>query len=197
VIRRFNPKYGKNACVIVAGEYFATRDDMLIETVLGSCIAVCLMDAGNGVSGMNHFMLPSNRADPADASSRAGRYGAHAMELLINEMMHQGADRLALTAKVFGGGNVTRVREGTLRVGEWNTAFALDFLEREGIPVAARDVGGLTGRRIVLFTREGNVKLRRLGGSETGRVVTRELDYHAHVVERPEPRPAEDALTLF
>jgi len=197
VIRRFNPRYGKQTCVIVAGEYFATREDMLVETVLGSCIAVCLMDTGRGVSGMNHFMLPANRTEAADASGRAGRYGAHAMELLINEMMHQGANRLALTAKVFGGGNVTRLREITLKVGEWNSAFALDFLEREGIPVLTQDVGGPTGRRIVLFTRGGAVKLRRLGSGETGHVARRETDYHTRVVERPEARPAEDALTLF
>lgn len=197
MIRRFNPRYEKETCVIVAGEYFATREDMLIETVLGSCIAVCLMDAGRGVSGMNHFMLPANRAEAADGSGRAGRYGAHAMELLINEMMHQGADRFGLTAKVFGGGNVTRVRESKLRVGEWNTEFALEFLDREGIPVLAKDVEGVTGRRIVLFTRGGNVKLRRLGGAETGQVVTRELDYRSRVVDRTEDRPPEDALTLF
>lgn len=196
MIRRFNARFGRESCVIVAGEYFATREELLIETVLGSCIAVCLMDEGRGVTGMNHFMLPADRSAEADAGDRAGRYGTHAMELLINEMMHLGADRLSLRAKVFGGGNVIRLREGTMRVGDWNTRFALDFLEREGIPVIARDVGGETGRRIILFAPAGNVKLRRLGRTEIGRVVDEELDYSTRIERQPETRPEED-VTLF
>lgn len=196
MIRRYNSRFDKESCVIVAGEFFATRDDVLIETVLGSCIAVCLLDEGRGVTGMNHFMLPANRAVEPAADDRAGRYGTHAMELLINEMMHQGADRMAFKAKVFGGGNVTRMREGAMRVGDWNTRFALEFLEREGIPVISQDVGGDTGRRIILFARGGNVKLRRLGGTEVGRVVREETDYSSRFVELPETRPQED-VTLF
>jgi len=195
VINRFNTRFDKPSCVLVAGDYFATREDMVLETVLGSCIAVCLFDDRSGVAGMNHFMLPANRQPENEA--KAGRYGTHAMELLINEMMHLGANRYDLKAKVFGGGNVNKMREGNLRVGDWNTRFAMDFLQTEGIPVIASDTGGETGRRIVLFTKGGNVKLRRLGGSEVASVASAETRYRQRIVKQAPVAHHEDELTLF
>ncbi|MDH4228292.1 MAG: chemoreceptor glutamine deamidase CheD [Nitrospirota bacterium] len=195
MIQRHNTRYDRPSCVLVAGDYYATREDIVIETVLGSCIAVCMIDERNGVAGMNHFMLPTNRQPESDA--KAGRYGAHAMELLINEMMRLGADRYQLRAKVFGGGNVNKLREGNLRVGDWNTQFALEFLRTEGIPVSAKDVGGETGRRIVLFTVGGAVKLRRLGGSEAASLASAESRYRQSIAERLPKQPEQGDITLF
>ena len=77
----------KNAAVkILPGEYFVDGEDLLVQTTLGSCIAACLWDRVAKVGGMNHFMLPEGAGD-------SGRYGSHAMELLINEMMKRGANK--------------------------------------------------------------------------------------------------------
>lgn len=195
MIRRYNTRFDKPSCVLVAGDYFATGEDMVLETVLGSCIAVCLFDERTGIAGMNHFMLPANRQPDSDA--KVGRYGTHAMELLINEMMHLGANRYDLKAKVFGGGNVNKMREGNLRVGDWNTRFAMDFLHTETIPVVASDTGGNNGRRIVLFTKGGNVKLRRLGGSEAASVASAETRYRQRIAKQMPTEHHEGELTLF
>lgn len=197
MIRRHNRRFDKNSCVLVAGDFFATREDMLIETVLGSCIAVCLYDDKNRVAGMNHFMLPSNRNPRPNGHDKGGRYGVNAMELLINEMMHLGADRYRMRAKVFGGGNVTRAGSGTLRIGDWNTEFALRFLSTEGIPVVNRDVGGETGRRIVLFTSDGKVKLRRLGGREIETVLKEETRYRSRIEYEPRVTDRDGEVTFF
>lgn len=77
-----------NAVKVLPGEYFVSDENMVIMTVLGSCIAACLWDSRARMGGMNHFMLPDG--DLADAS---GRYGSYAMELLINEMLKLGARR--------------------------------------------------------------------------------------------------------
>ena len=197
MIRRPNTRFRKDACVIVAGEHFATRDDVLIETVLGSCVAVCLRDPAAGVAGMNHFMLPDCVDSALAGATKSGRYGAHAMELLINEMMGLGADPRRMQAKVFGGGNVSRTANDSMRVGDWNTDFALNFLDTEGIPVVSRDLGGEHGRRIFFFTREGNVKLRRLGAAEVGTTADRERHYRADIVRELPAAGAAARLTLF
>ena len=49
---------------ILPGEYYVTRSDEAISTVLGSCISACVRDPARNVGGMNHFMLPE------DASAR-------------------------------------------------------------------------------------------------------------------------------
>lgn len=159
MITRPNLKFGAVGHVIVAGEHFATRGDALIETVLGSCVAVCLRDPEAGVSGMNHFLLPGE-APARDAAP--GRYGAQAMANLIGAMRALGASPERMEAKVFGGG-VLRQGEGFgSRVGEYNVRFALDYLTVAGIPVLSRDVGDEVGRRIVLFADTGVVKVRRV-----------------------------------
>ena len=111
-----------DAVKVLPGEYFVSGDELVIMTVLGSCIAACIWDGKARIGGMNHFMLPDG--DGADGS---GRYGSYAMELLINEMLKLGARRETMQAKVFGGGQVM-AGFTTMNVGERNTKFVLDYL---------------------------------------------------------------------
>ena len=102
----YDPQFIRQAVKILPGEYFATNKDTLMVTVLGSCVSACLIDTVNGIAGMNHFLLPSDKGLGEETYGSAARYGMYAMELLIDEMMRLGADKRQLQAKVFGGGNV-------------------------------------------------------------------------------------------
>ena len=74
---------------IVQGEFRVSRDPSeVLSTVLGSCVAVCLWDPTAKVGGMNHFLLP---AAPGQGDAKMLRYGAHAMEVLINEVLKLGS----------------------------------------------------------------------------------------------------------
>ena len=179
------------------GGVWAGRTPGIVRTVLGSCIAVCLRDPAARVGGMNHFLLPSGSSGEAVSA----RYGVHAMELLINECMKQGADRSALEAKVFGGGHVLRVRETDGNVPQSNIRFALGFLETEGIPVVSRDLGGYAAREVYFFTDTGRILLKRL--SETGAVaddraaLEREERASMSPRRRPPAAPDDSNVTLF
>jgi len=96
--------FGKPGVKLLMNEFFVTSDDMVLTTVLGSCVSACIRDPGTGIGGMNHFMLPDDGGDPNRDSSDAMRYGSYAMEVLINELIKSGARRSGLEAKVFGGG---------------------------------------------------------------------------------------------
>ena len=87
-------------------EFYTTREDMVLVTVLGSCVAACIHDRTAGIGGMNHFMLPDDGEQPAQAASDSMRYGAYAMEVLINELIKMGGRRERFEAKVFGGAAV-------------------------------------------------------------------------------------------
>ena len=151
----YHDAYFKTAAVkLMAGEYFVHDDDIVVMTTLGSCIATCLWDRETRVGGMNHFMLPGG-----DASS--GRYGSYAMELLINEMMKRGARRATLEAKVFGGGQVIEGMD-TMNIGERNTAFAVDYLKTERIPIVSRDVQGVYARKVCFLPATGKAMVKRL-----------------------------------
>jgi chemotaxis protein CheD len=149
---------------ILPGEYYVTRGDEAISTVLGSCISVCVRDPVRNVGGMNHFMLPedastgpNNWLDPS--AGLATRYGSYAMESLLNDLLKLGATRERLEIKVFGGG---RVLSGMTDVGARNIAFIHSFIELEGYRVAAEDVGGTQPRKVVYFPASGRVRMRRL-----------------------------------
>lgn len=151
--------FGKSAVKILPGSYYVTGDDMLIVTVLGSCVSVCLHDSVNGVGGMNHFMLPEHGGDPGSHFSGAARYGAYAMEVLINDMLKLGAERRHFTAKVFGAG---KVLSGVGDIGQRNAVFALDYLQREKISLLAKDLGDVYPRKVYLFPQTGRVVVRLL-----------------------------------
>ncbi len=151
----FDPNFQFDAVKVLPGEYFVTDEDLLIVTVLGSCIAACLWDGRAQVGGMNHFMLPEGGGEGG------GRYGSYAMELLINEMMKKGARRESMQAKIFGGGQVMHSFTA-MNVGERNTQFVLDYLRTERIPVVSQDVLDIYPRKVCYFPKSGKAMVKRL-----------------------------------
>ncbi|MEA3178247.1 MAG: chemotaxis protein CheD [Gammaproteobacteria bacterium] len=162
--RFWDPQISSWNVKILPGEYYVTRGEEAISTVLGSCISACIRDPARNVGGMNHFMLPedastgpNNWLDPA--IGLATRYGSYAMESLINDLLKLGATRERLEIKVFGGG---RVLSGVTDVGARNIAFVRSYLELEGYRIIAEDLGGTQPRKVVYFPASGRVKMRRL-----------------------------------
>jgi len=129
----------------------------VLTTMLGSCIAACLHDPVARVGGMNHFLLPEG--ENADRSASL-RYGAYSMELLVNGLLSIGANRERLRAKLFGGGRLT---EALTDIGEKNTAFAEQYLKREGIPLIGGSVRGSSARRIQFWPVSGRARQLSLG----------------------------------
>jgi chemotaxis protein CheD len=155
--RYFDPYFKIETAKILPGEYYATNKDMALVTVLGSCVSACLRDREAGIGGMNHFMLP-------DGAGQGGRYGSYAMELLINEMMKRGATRSSMEAKIFGGGAVI-AGMSSINVGERNTAFVVDYLKTERIPIMAKDVLGPYPRKVCFLPSSGKAMIKRLASS--------------------------------
>jgi chemotaxis receptor (MCP) glutamine deamidase CheD len=146
------------AVTIYIGGVYASGQPMVVKTLLGSCIAVCLHDAVRGVGGMNHFMLPWGNGDGDDA----GRFGVHAMDLLIGAIMKAGGDRRRLVAKVFGGANVLDVPGPVVDVPRQNVEFIRTFLKEEEIPVVSADVGGRYARHVHFHTHDGRAFVKRV-----------------------------------
>jgi chemotaxis protein CheD len=163
----FDSHFRCEAVKVLPGEYYVDRDNLLIMTTLGSCIAACLWDEQARVGGMNHFMLPDGEGD-------SGRFGAYAMERLINELLKLGARRGLLEAKVFGGAQVIAGME-SLNVGERNTRFVLDYLRTERIPVTSKDVLDIYPRKVCFLPATGKAMVKRLAPTQGLRLREREL----------------------
>lgn len=137
---------------------WTVQDTRPIATLLGSCVAVCLYDPKLQLAGMNHFLLPSRKAQAGDDTDVI-LSGDYAMEVLRNAMYARGASPSRLVAKAFGGGNV--VNSIRMAVGERNASFAREWLAREKIPLMASDFGGAWSRKVVFDPLSGDVYCRR------------------------------------
>lgn len=167
-----------DAVKVLPGEYFVSNEELVIMTVLGSCISACIWDGRARAGGMNHFMLPDG-----DSADGFGRYGSYAMELLINEMLKKGARRESMQAKVFGGAQVM-AGFTTMNVGERNTKFVLDYLATERIPVVSQDVLDIHPRKVCFFPVSGKALVKRLAHSHPETLAVEERKGNAATVAK-------------
>lgn len=159
-----NLKFNKKEIVLHPGEYFCSNEDVVMSTILGSCISVVLYDESKRQGGLNHFLLPriGRVSDAGTIEEKSARYGVHAMEVLINNIMKMGSEKSSLKAKVFGGASMFGPMNKEHGVGYINTQFALQFLTKEGIPIIASNTGENTGRKIFFFPKTGKVLMRKI-----------------------------------
>ena len=132
-----------------------------LTTVLGSCVACCMFDPDAHVGGMNHFLL----AEPPSSHSHGvvdEHYGVYLMELLINEMLANGAAKHRLRAHLYGGANLY---PGMAQIGSANAAFAKTFLMRERITLVREDLGGNSARRVDFRPASGLVRCRTVANT--------------------------------
>lgn len=178
--------------IITIGGLHASQDPCIIKTLLGSCIAACLYDPITRIGGMNHFMLPENQDSGGGSASELTRFGVNAMDQLIGVMMRLGADRRRFVAKIFGGAHVLETSEHAESVPKKNIRFIRTFLEEEGFPLLAEDVGGYNARQVQFSATEGMARVRKLASNATrSKLLVKE---RAKIVEPP---PAFGAITLF
>ena len=172
----FDREHGSEAAKILPGEYYATGRDMVLVTVLGSCVCACIRDKVSGIGGMNHFMLPDSGQDQSNPLGESARYGTYAMEILINQLLKMGAKRANFEAKVFGGGAVLRGFTVS-NVGERNAQFVLKFLETEKIHIAAQDLLDIYPRKVYFFPKSGLVRVKKLKKVHNDTIINRENEY--------------------
>jgi chemotaxis protein CheD len=180
--RTWDARLGRPLAKLMPGEYYVTRHDEIIFTVLGSCVSACVRERKLMIGGMNHFMLPLDRSKGTSAwaeslVSSATRYGNVAMEHLISDILKLGGQRANLEFKVFGGG---KVLDTTLDVGALNAQFVRDYLKNEGFVVTAEDLGDDFARKLYYSPVTGVVRVKRLTATVNRVVFEREQTLAPH-----------------
>ncbi|MBL8598744.1 MAG: hypothetical protein JNL14_13495 [Devosia sp.] len=174
---------------LVGGE-----EDLTFSTILGSCIAACIRDVEARVGGMNHFLLAEPSGSARDRYGASARYGAFAMEQLINKVLTRGSGRKGnLEIKVFGGG---LINSALTDVGAKNIEFVRQFLADEGYTLAGEDVGGAFARRVMFKPHSGRAFVKRLDSDAGASVEREELSIVRKRAAPRAPAPAVD-IELF
>lgn len=186
--RKANPKRNKHVKIHI-GEIYTSSEPTVIETILGSCVSVCLFDPVKKNGGMNHILLPG-KAD-LEKFDDATRYGINAMEVLINNMMKLGSRRKHIISKIFGGAHILKAIAVHMSPGLKNIRFVEEFLDLEGIPIVSRNTGGTNGRKIFFHTHTGDVFLKKLANTKFDEAVVREEDQYTELVSYLLDTPAD------
>lgn len=179
ITRYWDEAYRIHAAKILPGDYYVTVYNEMVSTVLGSCVSACIRDPIGGIGGMNHFMLPESSSDSHDTwrvgdVSAATRYGNHAMEQLINDIVQHGGRREYLEVKLFGGG---RILSQMTDIGRRNIAFVREYVRLEGLHLVAEDLGDQYPRKVLYFPASGRVLMKKLRVLHNDTVVKRERRY--------------------
>ena len=195
-VRRYrDPSSGRVIAKLLPGDFYVTREDEVLDTVLGSCVSACIRNPKTGVGGMNHFMLPhprnGERVDSwGSVASSATRYGSASMEQLINKILNSGGTRTDLEVKIFGG---AKVLAAVTDVGQNNVEFVRLFLKQEGLKVVSEDVGNVTPRHIQYFPVTGKVRVKHLGNAQSAKLVSQEASYSKAL----DAQPVAGSIDLF
>jgi chemotaxis protein CheD len=147
------------------GELATSADPgtVLMSIGLGSCIGVALVDAGAGVAGLAHIMLPG----PGDTATRPpGMFADSGVAALLESVLELGARQVRLAAVIVGGAQMFATT-GKLQVGARNEEAVRAALRAARLPIRAEETGGSRGRTIRVYVDDARVTAREAGSTET------------------------------
>jgi chemotaxis protein CheD len=154
---------------VAIGQWAIAEAPTKIQTLLGSCVGVVLYHRAARLGGVAHIVLPRSPAN----GDHPGKYADTAIPGLIADIDRKlgGNSRQRLTAKLVGGASMFQIDAAALEntqfnIGQRNQDTIEQILSSLSIPVLARDLGGKTGRRLILDTASGIVTIRVPGGAD-------------------------------
>jgi chemotaxis protein CheD len=193
ITRYWDEQHGMFAAKLLPGEYYVTRENETIVTVLGSCVSACVRDTAIGIGGMNHFMLPASSGTGSWKSADGGastRYGNFAMEQMINDVLKNGGSRKNLEIKITGGGKIlTQMTD----IGRKNIEFIEEYVRTEALKVTARDLGDIYPRKVYYTPSTGKMLVKKLRALHNNTIVERETQY----LNQLKQKPVEGSVELF
>ncbi len=150
------------------GELHVATRPTVVTTVLGSCVSVTMFAHRLGVGAISHTLLPEG--EMAAEQPGAFRYPGTSVQAMLRRLDALGVDRDELEVKAFGGADVLAARAASARasIGRQNLDATLAVVAAAGLRLAAQDLGGARGRKLVFYTDTGEVFVRRLGRPRGG-----------------------------
>jgi len=144
--------------ILNIGDVHVSDEPVILQTVLGSCVSVCIWDEKSKVGGMNHFMVPHL----VDDDERPAYGGAESIARLVSAVVRIGGDMNRMKVKLFGGGRVIKGFSENLDVGRENIAVARKLLGEYGIPIVKEFSGHDYGIKVLFHTATGRAFIKKL-----------------------------------
>ena len=152
------------------GDYYVTKNEEEITTVLGSCVSFCIKDTENYVGGMNHYIYPKSNPENNNGIPDSC-YGDLSIGLLMDNYQNQGGKLDKIEIMLYGEG---KILSGQSNVGEQNIEVAQKYLAENNMTVSASDVGGQFSRKITFYPKTGEVRMRKLSAAHNKFIASKE-----------------------
>jgi chemotaxis protein CheD len=136
-----------------------TRGLTIATHAVGSCIAVCIFDPIAAVSGMLHFLLPESTINPERAGRHPAVFADTGIPLLFQTAYDHGLVKQRAIVKLVGGAEMPQTTGGWFNTGKRNLLAARNLLWRNGVFVAAEDVGGTDARTVHMSVADGRLQV--------------------------------------
>lgn len=172
----YDPHFELDAVKLVPGQYYVSKKDIVMVTVVGSCVTACLRDKHSGIGGMNHFMLADNGRDYENAESLAARSGTYVMELLIDHLVQAGAKLRNLEAKIFGGASIMG-RSTLLDTAKYNASYLRHYLNKRKITIVGESLCDFYPRKVYFFPKRNHVLVKKITRANNKTILEREQEY--------------------
>lgn len=147
------------------GDCFLGVKPTLVNTVLGSCVAITLCSPQHGIGAICHAFLPSSTDYAGHGRDpQVCRFVDTALENMLSSLVRLRIDPNELVVKVFGGasGIMTAGRGNLYDIGGRNVRAVREGLMARGLRISKADTGGTQGRKLLFLTHTGDVWVKRL-----------------------------------
>jgi chemotaxis protein CheD len=152
--------------IAMGGLGFTSSEKNILQTFVGSCVAICIYDSQARVAGMAHVMLPKNNTSN-QLPKPEGKFADVALKILLEYLVANGAKMNRLKAKMAGGANIfqNENKKTVFNIGVRNVDIIRSTLAEKNIPIVSEDVGSTTGRWVIfdINSSEMTVKERTKG----------------------------------
>jgi chemotaxis protein CheD len=141
----------------------AKPPDRLITLGLGSCIGIALYDNINKIAGLAHIVLPESTS--FTNQNNPMKFADIAIPMLVKRLEEMGANKRVLKAKIAGGASMFSFpdRNPLMDIGGRNGRAVKEVLTGMNIPVISEDLGGNSGRTMIIEAESGKVYIKTVG----------------------------------
>jgi len=145
------------------GQVVGQSPDVLRAQGVGSCVVVSLWDRQRRIGGLAHVPLPTRPGPEGPAE----HYVDSALERLLERLLERGCERASIEVKAAGCATLLMTRDRCEHppIAALNRSALERTLERLGLDLVGRDLGGHVARSIALDTGSGALRVESVRGA--------------------------------
>lgn len=138
--------------------FFGKGKQIVVRTLLGSCVAITLWHPKKHFGGMCHVTMPT-RNFTGNLSQLDTNYADEAMRYFVNKLTLFKLKPKEFVVGFYGGGKMFDVKERGHGIGGGNISAMREQIEQHDFYVSKESTAGQVYRKIWLSLADGNVKL--------------------------------------